>query len=282
MTLTDLAKRLTSYYDIQEARGIVRLLLSDLYGMSLTDICVGALDRLTEEQTQQIEDAMLRLEKGEPVQYVTGKAHFCDRTFLVSPSVLIPRPETELLCQLIADNDQAVTGNGEIRVLDMGTGSGCIAITLALSMQNASVEAWDVSAEALNMAKSNAESLGASVSFEQKDILGLDENNVERCYDIIVSNPPYICNKEAAQMEHNVLDFEPHLALFVPDEDPLLFYSAIARFARQALKVGGALYFEINPLYADALCSMLSSLGFANVTIHVDQFGKQRFISAKL
>lgn len=282
MTLTDLAKRLTSYYDIQEARGIVRLLLSDLYGMSLTDICVGALDRLTEEQTQQIEDAMLRLEKGEPVQYVTGKAHFCDRTFLVSPSVLIPRPETELLCQLIADNDQAVTGNGEIRVLDMGTGSGCIAITLALSMQNASVEAWDVSAEALNMAKSNAESLGASVSFEQKDILGLDENNVERCYDIIVSNPPYICNKEAAQMEHNVLDFEPHLALFVPDEAPLLFYSAIARFARLALKVGGALYFEINPLYADALCSMLSSLGFANVTIHVDQFGKQRFISAKL
>lgn len=282
MTLTDLAKRLTSYYDIQEARGIVRLLLSDLYGMSLTDICVGALGRLTEEQTQQIEDAMLRLEKGEPVQYVTGRAHFCDRTFLVSPSVLIPRPETELLCQLIADNDQAVTGNGEIRVLDMGTGSGCIAITLALSMQNASVEAWDVSAEALNMAKSNAESLGASVSFEQKDILGLDENNVERCYDIIVSNPPYICNKEAAQMEHNVLDFEPHLALFVPDEDPLLFYSAIARFARQALKVGGVLYFEINPLYADALCSMLSSLGFANVTIHVDQFGKQRFISAKL
>lgn len=282
MTLTDLAKRLTSYYDIQEARGIVRLLLSDLYGMSLTDICVGALDRLTEEQTQQIEDAMLRLEKGEPVQYVTGKAHFCDRTFLVSPSVLIPRPETELLCQLIADNDQAVTGNGEIRVLDMGTGSGCIAITLALSMQNASVEAWDVSAEALNMAKSNAESLGASVSFEQKDILGLDENNVERCYDIIVSNPPYICNKEAVQMEHNVLDFEPHLALFVPDEAPLLFYSAIARFARLVLKVGGALYFEINPLYADALCSMLSSLGFANVTIHVDQFGKQRFISAKL
>ena len=282
MTLTDLAKRLTSYYDIQEARGIVRLLLSDLYGMSLTDICVGALDRLTEEQTQQIEDAMLRLEKGEPVQYVTGKAHFCDRTFLVSPSVLIPRPETELLCQLIADNDQAVTGNGEIRVLDMGTGSGCIAITLALSMQNASVEAWDVRAEALNMAKSNAESLGASVMIKQKDILGLDENNVERCYDIIVSNPPYICNKEAAQMEHNVLDFEPHLALFVPDEDPLLFYSAIARFARQALKVGGALYFEINPLYADALCSMLSSLGFANVTIHVDQFGKQRFISAKL
>jgi len=282
MTLTDLAKRLTSYYDIQEARGIVRLLLSDLYGMSLTDVCVGALDRLTEEQTQQIEDAMLRLEKGEPVQYVTGKAHFCDRTFLVSPSVLIPRPETELLCQLIADNDQTVTGNGEIRVLDMGTGSGCIAITLALSMQNASVEAWDVSAEALNMAKSNAESLGASVSFEQIDILGLDENNVERCYDIIVSNPPYICNKEAAQMEHNVLDFEPHLALFVPDETPLLFYSAIARFARQALKVGGALYFEINPLYADALCSMLSSLGFANVTIHIDQFGKQRFISAKL
>lgn len=282
MTLTDLAKRLTSYYDIQEARGIVRLLLSDLYGMSLTDICVGALDRLTEEQTQQIENAMLRLEKGEPVQYVTGKAHFCDRTFLVSPSVLIPRPETELLCQLIADNDQAVTGNGEIGVLDIGTGSGCIAITLALSMQNASVEAWDVSAEALNMAKSNAESLGASVSFEQKDILGLDENNVERCYDIIVSNPPYICNKEAAQMEHNVLDFEPHLALFVPDEAPLLFYSAIARFARLALKVGGALYFEINPLYADALCSMLSSLGFANVTIHVDQFGKQRFISAKL
>ena len=282
MTLTDLAKRLTSYYDIQEARGIVRLLLSDLYGMSLTDICVGVLDRLTEEQTQQIEDAMLRLEKGEPVQYVTGKAHFCDRTFLVSPSVLIPRPETELLCQLIADNDQVVTGNGEIRVLDMGTGSGCIAITLALSMQNASVEAWDVSAEALNMAKSNAESLGASVSFEQKDILGLDENNVERCYDIIVSNPPYICNKEAAQMEHNVLDFEPHLALFVPDEAPLLFYSAIARFARLALKVGGALYFEINPLYADALCSMLSSLGFANVTIHIDQFGKQRFISAKL
>ena len=260
----------------------MRLLLSDLYGMSLTDICVGALGRLTEEQTQQIEDAMLRLEKGEPVQYVTSKAHFCDRTFLVSPSVLIPRPETELLCQLIADNDQVVTGNGEIRVLDMGTGSGCIAITLALSMQNASVEAWDVSAEALNMAKSNAESLGASVSFEQKDILGLNENNVERCYDIIVSNPPYICNKEAAQMEHNVLDFEPHLALFVPDEAPLLFYSAIARFARQALKVGGALYFEINPLYADALCSMLSSLGFANVTIHVDQFGKQRFISAKL
>mgnify|MGYP002624486018 CR=1 FL=1 len=280
MTFTDLAKRLTAYYDIQEARSMVRLLLSDFYDMSLTDICAGGLDRLTTEQAQRLGDAMQRLEDGEPVQYVTGKAQFCGREFHVSSGVLIPRPETEQLCQMIIDEHQTSVEDGHIRILDMGTGSGCIAITLALGLPASSVTAWDISTDALDIARHNAEAFGASVVFEQRDILGLDEK--ECCYDIIVSNPPYICDNEAAQMERNVLDHEPHLALFVPDDEPLLFYTAIARFAKRSLKAGGVLYFEVNPLYADTLCSMLRSLNFVSVVVHIDQYGKQRFISARL
>ena len=275
MTLRELAARLKQYEE-QEARSIVRLLLYDVFDVTMTDICCGALERFSEDDTARLEQCMLRLEKGEPVQYVTGKAVFCGREFHVEPGVLIPRPETEELCEMIVNDNNVAAPH----VLDIGTGSGCIAVTLALQLQGADVTAWDISEDALRIAQENAKHLNADVTFEKRDILDSTLTISKDTYDVIVSNPPYICDKESSLMEQNVIEHEPHLALFVPDDDPLLFYSAIARFAAQSLKRGGRLYFEINPIYADDMCSMLSRYNYTYITLHKDQFGKQRFVSA--
>ena len=275
MTLRELAARLKQYEE-QEARSIVRLLLYDVFDITMTDICCGALECFSENDIARLEQCMLRLEKGEPMQYVTGKAIFCGREFHVEPGVLIPRPETEELCEMIVNGSNVAAP----RILDIGTGSGCIAITLALQLHDAKVSAWDISEDALRIARENAKCLNADVIFEKRDILNSMLTIPLDTYDIIVSNPPYICNKEASLMERNVIEHEPHLALFVPDDDPLLFYSAIARFAAQSLKRSGKLYFEINSIYADDMCSMLSRCDFTNIMLHKDQFGKQRFVSA--
>jgi release factor glutamine methyltransferase len=168
-------------------------------------------------------------------------------------------------------------------LLDIGTGSGCIAITLAAEMPEAEVTAWDISAEALSVACENAKRTHVHVSFEQVDILHLPSSviHLTSAFDLIVSNPPYICNKERATMEANVLEHEPHTALFVPDDDPLLFYRAIAQYASTALKPGGWLYFEINPLYAKPLRDMLNMMLYHDIEIKEDQYGKQRMIRAK-
>ena len=275
MTIRELAARLKQY-DEQEARSIVRLLLYDCFGMTMTDICTGALEHLSSEDVKRLEQYMQRLEQGEPVQYVTGKTVFCGRDFHVEKGVLIPRPETEELCELIINGNTMAAP----RILDVGTGSGCIAITLASELPHSTVSAWDVSEDALRIASGNADNIKTHVVFEKKDILKARHDG-DNDFDIIVSNPPYICDKEAADMEPHVLCHEPHLALFVPDDDPLLFYRSITQYAATALSPLGMLYFEINPIYADALKEMICSYGFDNVMIHDDQFGKHRFISAR-
>ena len=287
MTYTSLWHRLTGIYAATEAQAVVRMLLEELAGLSLADIYAGGIDRLDDAQRQQIECAMARLEEGEPIQYVLGRACFCGRSFAVAPGVLIPRPETEELCRLIMNTHPSESMN----ILDIGTGSGCIAITLALEMPDAEVEAVDISPEALAIAGANAARLGAKVSFHQYDILSEDSPPLGRGrgwvapstpkYDIIVSNPPYICERERADMERNVLDYEPHTALFVPDDDPLLFYRTIGQKALTMLAPGGILCFEINPLYCDQLIELLRSQGYGEVEAVSDSFGKRRFVKAK-
>ena len=287
MTYTSLWHRLTGVYPATEAQAVVRMLLEELAGLSLADLYAGGIDRLDDAQRQQIERAMARLEEGEPIQYVLGRACFCGRSFAVAPGVLIPRPETEELCRLIMNTHPSESLN----ILDIGTGSGCIAITLALEMPDAEVEAVDISPEALAIAGANAARLGAKVSFHQYDILSEDSPPLGRGrgwvapsvpkYDIIVSNPPYICERERADMERNVLDYEPHTALFVPDDDPLLFYRTIGQKALTMLAPGGILCFEINPLYCEQLIELLRSQGYGEVEAVSDSFGKRRFVTAK-
>ena len=251
-----------------------RILLEDVFGLTLTDVCGGALEKMSPSDKQKFAILKARLQKGEPVQYVTGKAPFCGRFFHVGPGVLIPRPETEELVEKILPI--AARFSHRCRILDIGTGSGCIAITLALTDND--VTAWDISDDALKIAKDNAERIGATVIFEKKDILQNQNSMPAELWDIIVSNPPYICKKEAADMESNVFDHEPHEALFVPDDQPLLFYDAIAHYGINSLKDGGMLAFEINPLYAEGITHLLTNNGYHDIEVHQDSFGKERFI----
>ena len=271
MNYEQLCQRLSSIYDTGEAKAIVRWVLDVRFGLSTADIYCGKVTQLSPNDQAELEKIMLRLEKAEPVQYVLGVADFCGRQFHVAPGVLIPRPETAELCQLIA-----IDGGHDI--LDIGTGSGCIAITLALDIPDSKVTAWDISDAALSIAKGNAKALGANVTFQHQDALNISLTS--KTWDIIVSNPPYICRKEADEMEENVLKYEPDTALFVPDDDPLLFYRHIMNYAYSALRSDGRLYFEINPTYADSIVEQLQQLGFTNIEKINDQFAKTRFIKA--
>ncbi len=264
-----------SQYDVSEARSIVRLLLMDTFGLTLTDICGGALNALTEAEQRLLEELMVRLEEGEPVQYVTGKAFFCNREFRVRPGCLIPRPETEELCQWIITE-----ANNARDILDIGTGSGCIAITLKACIPDADITAWDISCEALEIAQENAEINRTDVRFAIQDTLS-PPDDIDR-WDIIVSNPPYICQKEADTMERNVLDYEPQQALFVPDKDALLFYNSIIRYAVKALKPDGILFFEINPLYAHEVKAAMEAHGFNDVCIRKDMNDKMRMARGRI
>lgn len=306
MGYRDLWSRLVPLYDEREAKAIVRLLLEEQFGLTMADVLAGEMAPAT--MGDELERQMHRLEQGEPVQYVLGEAWFCGHRFHVEPGVLIPRPETEELVEWVREDplqppptrggfmrSNAISdtlsssttplpswgGVGEeaLRILDIGTGSGCIAVSLALSLEGADVTAWDISPTALRIAQANAEHLGADVTFVKQDTL-YPPNDVA-VWDVIVSNPPYVCEREATQMAHHVLEHEPHEALFVPDGDALLFYRTIAQYAHRALKPSGALYFEINPLYADELSSMLHAMGFANVQFKSDQFGKCRMVKAE-
>jgi release factor glutamine methyltransferase len=271
MNYEQLCQRLSSIYDTGEAKAIVRWVLDVRFGLSTADIYCGKVTQLSPNDQAELEKIMLRLEKAEPVQYVLGVSDFCGRQFHVAPGVLIPRPETAELCQLIA-----IDGGHDI--LDIGTGSGCIAITLALDIPDSKVTAWDISDAALSIAKGNAKALGANVTFQHQDALNISLTS--KTWDIIVSNPPYICRKEADEMEENVLKYEPDTALFVPDDDPLLFYRHIMNYAHTALRSDGRLYFEINPLYADSIVEQLQQLGFTDIAKINDQFAKARFIKA--
>jgi release factor glutamine methyltransferase len=280
MTYEELWHRLTHIYDAGEAKAIVRWVLDVRFAMSLTDILCGKVTELSAHDQTELEKIMQRLEKGEPVQYIIGVADFFGRQFHVAPGVLIPRPETEELCRwIISQKGQSPLCD----ILDIGTGSGCIAVTLALELPDVQVTAWDISDDALRIAAGNAKSLGANVTFEHRDALDSSLFTLHSSlpkWDLIVSNPPYICEKEKSAMECNVLEHEPHLALFVPDDDPLLFYRAIAQYAIETLKPQGSLFFEINPLYADDLAQMLHMMPYHDISIRQDQFGKARFLKA--
>lgn len=286
MNYETLWQRLTDIYETGEAKAIVRLVLEVRFGLTMTNILCGKIEKLTAEEQKDLNHIIQRLETGEPVQYVLGEAEFGGRTFHVEPGVLIPRPETYELCQWIMEERRGKKEEGRnTSILDIGTGSGCIACTLAAELADAEVTAWDISDDALRIATENAKRTNVHVSFEKVDVLNTSLLNRERPatgLDIIVSNPPYICNKERATMERNVLEHEPELALFVPDDDPLLFYRTIARFAAKTLNPGGALYFEINPLYVSEMQQMLSKEGFSHTEIRNDQFGKQRFTKSCL
>lgn len=276
VTYQNLWHRLAAVYAEGEAKAVARLVYEQRYGLTLTDLCLG---RDADVDDAALESLAKRLERGEPVQYVLGQARFFGRPFAVAPGVLIPRPETEELVGWVLEERGARAGSGAPRVLDVGTGSGCIAVTLASEWSGAQVEAWDISAEALRQAAENARRLQAAVGFRQIDALRAP--SCASRFDIIVSNPPYIGRSEAAEMEPNVLDHEPHEALFVDDADPLLFYRAISRYARQALTAGGSLYFEINPLHVQSLCALLEAEGFGHVAVRTDQYGRQRMIKAQ-
>lgn len=281
MTYNELWHQLTPLYEEGEAKAIIRTVMEVAFGLTLTDLYTGKVNEISSEEKTLLAEFIERLQKGEPVQYALGQAPFCGRIFKVHEGVLIPRPETEQLCQwIVAEYNRPYCGlqpPEPLRTLDIGTGSGCIAVTLALDLWNSSVSAWDISSDALLMARENAHRMGAKVDFRMQDALhpeGTDK------WDIIVSNPPYICEKEKGQMAKNVLDYEPQIALFVPDEDPLLFYRSIAIYAIDALRPDGALFFEINPMYAVQMQQMLEGLGFRQTEIKEDQFGKQRFIKS--
>lgn len=278
---------------------MTRMLLEDLFSLSFADILCGATEHLSDADSLRLQQSVARLLDAEPLQYVTGTAFFCGHPFHVAPGVLIPRPETEW----IVDTAVNLVMSSAPRILDIGTGSGCIAtsISLALADRHCHTEAWDISEDALRIAADNAERLGAEVKFRRRDALRLEEDfsaeerleaeqggaealsdtNAAEPWDIIVSNPPYICNREAADMHANVLRHEPHLALFVPDTDPLLFYRAIARYAMRSLRKGGWLLFECNTLYAHDTAQMASDMGFATGIVEDDCFGKPRFVKAQ-
>lgn len=270
MTYRELWRTLEPLYGNGEARAITDYVLDVCFGLSKADILCGAVEEMTAEKTAELNKIFGRLTEGEPVQYVLGRAEFCGRWFSVRPGVLIPRPETEELCAWITADSKA---SASPKVLDIGTGSGCIAITLQLDMPESKVTAWDISADALDVARENAQQLGANVNFVKLDALNAKP---EGEWDVIVSNPPYICEKEKKDMAVNVLEHEPHTALFVPDADPLLFYRAITRLAVQTLNKGGRLYFEINPIYADDTCHMMRAEGMTAVELRSDMYGKQR------
>ena len=271
---------LTPLYDAGEAQAIVRTVLDVEYGMTLTDIICGKVNELSSDEERNLEEIIARLQNGEPVQYVLGEADFAGRTFHVEPGVLIPRPETAELCQWIEEEVSSLEADDTKQILDICTGSGCIAITLGLTIPNSEVTGWDISEDALRIAQGNVEMLKAgNVRIEYQNALMLPKT--AETADIIVSNPPYICEKEKADMEKNVLEHEPSIALFVPDEEPLKFYRAIAEYASSALKSEGALYFEINPIYEKETREMLEGLGFKDIETKEDAFGKKRMMKAK-
>ena len=227
---------------------------------------------------KQIDKIVERIDQNEPIQYVLGRSLFCGISFSVTPDVLIPRPETEELVELIT----ARHAGSAPRILDMGTGSGCIAVSLAKKLPESRVEAWDISEKALQVARKNAQENQANVTFKQVDITRELPPEAVQPYDIIVSNPPYVCLREKAEMERNVLDYEPHLALFVPDEDPLLFYRAILRAGKRLLAEGGFIYFEINRMFGHQTVSLLRQNGYEKTEIIQDLSGNDRMVAARL
>ncbi|MBP5498825.1 MAG: peptide chain release factor N(5)-glutamine methyltransferase [Muribaculaceae bacterium] len=270
-----LHSRLDERFGKGESSAMIRIIFEEIMNYGSVDLVLRAKSELPDFVPAKLEQIVARLLQNEPLQYILGTALFHGHKFRVTPHTLIPRPETEQLVDIIIDENR----DSDLRVLDIGTGSGCIAISLALALKFAVVSATDISAEALSVASENALTLKAKVNFIQNDILQ-GNLNIDGELDLIVSNPPYITGSEKAGMEPNVLLYEPGTALFVPDDDPLLYYRAIARFATTTLRRGGRLYLECNRRFAHDVQRMLQKMGFVAQTV-IDQFGNPRFVTAE-
>jgi release factor glutamine methyltransferase len=274
--------RITSYirqsleriYPPQEVKSLTLIICRDMLRLTVTEIYLNGNISLSEGKWKELERIIERLEKHEPIQYIRGSADFFGIDFRVAPGVLIPRPETEELVALMIKEN-----HGAPRILDIGTGSGCIAITLARYIPKATVSAWDISEEALTIAHENNKRSGTNVTFYNKDVLNASLGKEE--YDVIVSNPPYVTEAERGGMEARVTDWEPDIALFVPSNDPLRFYRHIARLGRELLSAKGKLYFEINQAYGEETSRMLRESGYGNVRVIKDLFGKDRIVTAE-
>ena len=269
-----LQNALTQMADESERNAIIRAICCDILDISPTTYYLKETITLTTAQTTLVNSITERLQRGEPLQYIEGKAPFCGMEFIVTPAVLIPRPETAELVEWITTEHATQSP----RILDLGTGSGCIAISLSQQMPQATVEACDISTEALEVAQTNNHENGTSVTFFHHDILSLD-SPLPHSYDILVSNPPYIKQSEATDMENHVTQWEPHTALFVPDDDALRFYRAIAEIGQtDALKSGGEIYVEINQALGKETVELFKSYGYKEVTLRKDIYGNDRMI----
>ena len=269
-----LRNQLSGIMPPREIEAHTRVIFEEVLRWRPVDIVMREKEELPEFFTTKLDNIITRLKRHEPLQYILGTGRFHGHNFHLTPAVLIPRPETEQLVDMIVDQNP----QSDLQVLDIGTGSGCIAISLARAMKFAQVTAIDISDEALAIAQANATELKTRVRFLKHDILG--PSVPSQAWDIIVSNPPYVTLAEQATMERNVLDWEPHQALFVPDDDPMLYYRPIASYASRALKSGGRLYLEINRMMASQVALTLQQAGLSKIEVHTDCCGNNRFVTA--
>lgn len=270
-------EQLCSIYDYEEANSLILILLEHYFKIDRIKMALDPDLRLSESEMLTFHFAVKDLLKNKPIQYIIGETEFCDLKFKVNENVLIPRPETAEMVYKIVNSQQSMV-NRHRSIIDIGTGSGCIAISLAKAFPESKVFALDVSEEALKVAKENSISNNVNVNFINDDILNL-KNKIETKFDIIVSNPPYVRELEKAEMHNNVLEWEPHKALFVSDNDPLIFYRGILEFAKSHLKENGEIWFEINEFLGKEMTDLCHELGFSNVEIHEDFRGKERILA---
>lgn len=275
--ISKIRKQLDPVYGSGEAEWLVRSIMEDVCGITRTDMLLKDI-KIPDEKKREAEKVVGRLLKKEPLQYILGSVMFCGIKISVSPAVLIPRPETaELVRHIVAQE----TGKSPLRILDLCTGSGCIAVALAKTIKGAELFAAEISPEAISVARNNAAENGADIKFVECDVLG-DISGLPAKTDIIVSNPPYVTESEKKEMEANVLNYEPHRALFVPDDDPLLFYRRIADIGLSLLNPQGRLYLEINSSYWRETAEMLQQKGYTAITVKKDSYNKERFIACTL
>lgn len=269
-------QELSSLYDEYETESFFYIILEDFHKMKRVDLALNPTLELTSEMLQQWENVLAQLKEHRPIQYILGETEFYGLPFYVNENTLIPRQETEELVDWIIKENAKNTSDNEIKILDIGTGTGCIAISLAKNIPNAKVYAMDVSENALTVAQKNAERNQVKINFIHQSILETDD--LSQTFDIIVSNPPYVRNLEKDEIKKNVLDFEPHLALFVEDDDALLFYRKITELATQNLSENGQLYFEINQYLGKEMIWLLEKYSFKNIELRKDIYGNDRMI----
>ena len=265
---------LSPLYSREEVKSFTSILFEHIIGLSRLKVHLNHQERIPDAKLTEFEEIIDRLKNYEPIQYIIGETEFYGLRFKVSPAVLIPRPETEELVDWVLKDYQ----NSRLNILDIGSGSGCIPIALAENLTHSTAEGWDISEEALTIARENAANNNVKVHFENLDILKWQTYQTQKMYDIIVSNPPYVTLSDKQSMLPNVTEYEPHLALFVPEEDPLVFYRKISDFALCHLRPGGRLYFEINEKLGDDLAILLENKSFKEVILRKDINGRDRMI----